>query len=142
MTSMTRRDFREARRSAVVRVRGADLARQATMVAAMLMALAGAAWGSGMFAGVPIREAQNGALAPDASLLAPAGAAFTVWGLLYLLLVGYAVWQLLPGQRARQRHRDVGWWIAAVAALEGVWIATARVSVLWFVIAVMWVLVV
>ena len=33
------------------------------------------------------------------TLLTPAGYAFSIWGLIFLALVIYAVWQLLPGQR-------------------------------------------
>lgn len=33
------------------------------------------------------------------TLLTPAGYAFSIWGLIFLGLVVYAVWQLLPGQR-------------------------------------------
>ena len=33
------------------------------------------------------------------TLLTPAGAAFSIWGLIFLSLAIYAVWQLLPGQR-------------------------------------------
>ncbi|MCB2409528.1 tryptophan-rich sensory protein [Hymenobacter lucidus] len=34
------------------------------------------------------------------TLLTPAGYAFSIWGLIFLALVVYAVWQLLPAQRA------------------------------------------
>ncbi len=33
------------------------------------------------------------------TLLTPAGYAFSIWGLIFLALAVYAVWQLLPGQR-------------------------------------------
>ncbi|GAB3581356.1 TspO/MBR family protein [Hymenobacter daeguensis] len=33
------------------------------------------------------------------TLLTPAGYAFSIWGLIFLTLMGYAVWQLLPAQR-------------------------------------------
>ena len=34
------------------------------------------------------------------TLLTPAGYAFSIWGLIFLALTGYIVWQLLPAQRA------------------------------------------
>ena len=34
------------------------------------------------------------------TLFTPAGYAFSIWGLIFLSLAVYAVWQLLPGQRA------------------------------------------
>src|SRR5205823_422208 len=33
------------------------------------------------------------------TLLTPAGYAFSIWGLIFLGLVVYAIWQLLPGQQ-------------------------------------------
>lgn len=140
MTSMTRRSLREARHPAT-RMQGQDAARQAAVVVATLAALVTAAWGMGAFGGVPIADAQDGALAADASLLAPAGPAFAVWGPLYLLLAGYAIWQFLPARRAQHRQRVVGWWIAGLAAVEAIWIAVAQQGPLWLVLAVMWLLV-
>ena len=34
----------------------------------------------------------------------------------------YAVYQLLPAQRGREMHRRTGWWLAASAVLNTVWI--------------------
>lgn len=57
----------------------------------------------------------------DSPLLA-AGWAFSIWGLIYLGVVVYAVFALLPGQRGREIHRRVGWWLAASAVLNPLWI--------------------
>jgi translocator protein len=57
-----------------------------------------------------------------ASPLLAAGWAFAVWAPIYLGFLGYAVFQALPGQRARQIHRDTGWWMAASAVFNAGWV--------------------
>jgi len=48
--------------------------------------------------------------------------AFAIWGPIYLGFLAYAVYQLLPGQRVREIHRRTGWWAAASAVLNPLWI--------------------
>ncbi|WP_214369233.1 hypothetical protein [Pseudonocardia sp. H11422] len=57
-----------------------------------------------------------------------AGWTFSIWALIYAGFLGYAVFQLLPGQRGRAVHRRTGWWLAAAAVLNAAWILafTAR----------------
>lgn len=52
----------------------------------------------------------------------PAGWAFVIWGPIYLGFLGYAVYQVLPGQRGRAVHRATGWWLAGSAVLNMAWI--------------------
>ena len=48
----------------------------------------------------PFAGLTNAALsAKYPTLFTPAGYAFSIWGLIFLALVVYAIWQLLPGQR-------------------------------------------
>ncbi|OSY40145.1 TspO/MBR related protein [Pseudonocardia autotrophica] len=61
------------------------------------------------------------ARAYDTPLLA-AGWAFSIWGLIYLGFLAYAGYALLPAQRGRAVHRRVGWWLAASAVLNPLWI--------------------
>ncbi|GEL22641.1 hypothetical protein PSU4_15950 [Pseudonocardia sulfidoxydans NBRC 16205] len=51
-----------------------------------------------------------------------AGWAFSIWGLIYLGFLAYAVFALLPSQRSRAVHRRTGWWLAASAVLNPLWI--------------------
>jgi hypothetical protein len=39
----------------------------------------------------------------------PAGYVFSIWGLIYLALVGYSIYQALPSQREKPRLRRIGW---------------------------------
>lgn len=51
-----------------------------------------------------------------------AGWAFAIWGPIYLGFLVYGVYQLLPAQRVRDVHRRTGWWAAASAVLNPLWI--------------------
>jgi hypothetical protein len=51
----------------------------------------------------------------------PAGYAFSIWGLIFALCIAYAVWQMLPAQRANPLLRRVGWLTAAAFAGSTAW---------------------
>ena len=42
----------------------------------------------------------------------PAGYVFSIWGVIYLGLIAFAVFQALPSQRQNPRLRATGWWIS------------------------------
>jgi hypothetical protein len=64
-----------------------------------------------------------GVVARDyATPLLAAGWAFAIWGLIYAGFLAYAVYQLLPSQRGREVHRRTGWWLAASAVLNPLWV--------------------
>ncbi len=103
-----------------------DLARQITVISAVVFMVIAAMVGTGLFGGTNVRDLQGGALDSDATYLAPATQAFSIWTAIYVLMVAYAVWQALPGQRARARQRAAGWWVALTAVLNGFWLLTAQ----------------
>ena len=107
-----------------------DIVRQITVAASATFALIGAFVGSGAAGGTPIQNAAGGALAADATLIAPATPAFSVWSVIYLGLIVYAVWQLLPGQSSAERHRRLGYWIAASLVLNAFWILSIQFDLL------------
>lgn len=47
---------------------------------------------------------------------------FVMWVPLSVCFLAYAIYQLLPTQRAREAHRRTGWWLAASAAFGTGWI--------------------
>lgn len=108
-----------------------DLVRQIVVISALVFMLIAAMVGVGVFGGTPIAQAQGGALAADATLLAPATPAFSIWSVIYTGLAAYTVWQALPAQRASARQRSMGWWIALSMVLNGLWIVTVQVFTLW-----------
>lgn len=99
-----------------------DRVRRIVVALTVAGAVVGAVFGSGLLGGTPIADAAGGAFAADATVLAPAGAAFAIWSVIYLGLVGYALWQLVPAQAAKPIHRAVGYGVAASALLNAVWI--------------------
>jgi len=108
----------------------ADLVRQIAVISAVSFMLIAAMVGVGLFGGTAVQDLQDGALDTDGSYLAPAGNAFSIWSVIYIGLIAYAVWQALPGQRARERQRELGWLVAVTAVLNGVWLVVAQFATL------------
>ncbi len=52
----------------------------------------------------------------------PAGYVFSIWGLIYLGLISFAIFQALPAQRENPRLRATGWWIALGGLANSAWI--------------------
>lgn len=72
------------------------------------------------------------------TLVTPAGYAFSIWGLIFLGLLGFAIYQALPSQRHNPRFRSAGPWYIINAIGNALWspifnqewIATALVVIL------------
>jgi benzodiazapine receptor len=52
----------------------------------------------------------------------PANYAFAIWGLIYLLLMAFGVYQALPGQRQNPNTRKIGWLFILSCVLNCTWI--------------------
>ncbi len=52
----------------------------------------------------------------------PAGYVFSIWGLIYIGLIAYTIFQALPSQRENPRLRAAGWWIALGGLANSAWI--------------------
>ena len=52
----------------------------------------------------------------------PAGYVFAIWGLIYIGLIAYAVFQALPAQKTNPRLQASGWWIALGGLANMAWI--------------------
>jgi len=109
---------------------GRDILRQVAVISAVVFMVIAAMVGTGLLGGTNVRDVQGGALDADATVLAPGQSAFSIWSVIYLLMFGYAVWQALPGQRARTRQRRAGWWVALTAVLNGAWLLAAQFTTL------------
>jgi hypothetical protein len=107
-----------------------DRLRQVLVAAGAVVAVVGAFVGSGAAGGTPIAEAAGGALSADATLLAPAGGAFSIWSVIYLGLIGYAVWQFLPAQRMDARQRHLGYPILLTLIMNAAWILSVQAGLL------------
>ncbi|WP_460776188.1 tryptophan-rich sensory protein [Microbacterium sp. GXF7504] len=109
-----------------VRSTGTDVLRQTVVIAATCFMLVAAVIGAGVLGGTPVQDLQDGALSADATYLAPASPAFSIWSVVYVGLVAFAIWQALPAQRADARLRRLGWWIALSEVLNGLWLVAAQ----------------
>jgi len=113
------------RRAPVDEATSRDVVRQIVVVVTAVLAIVLAAYGSGAFGGASVSDAAGGALSATATTVAPATTAFSIWSVIYLGLVAYAVHQALPGQRAVTRHRRLGYWVAASLLLNAAWLFAA-----------------
>jgi hypothetical protein len=52
----------------------------------------------------------------------PAGYVFSIWGLIYIGLIAYGTYQVLPSQRANPLLRRIGWWAALSGLANSAWI--------------------
>ena len=52
----------------------------------------------------------------------PANFTFGIWGLIYLALGAYTVYQALPSQREQPRQRAVGWLVALTGLFNSLWL--------------------
>ncbi|WP_206079892.1 hypothetical protein [Propioniciclava coleopterorum] len=78
-----------------------------------------------------MEDTAGGALAADATLLAPATAAFSIWSLIYLLLLAYVVWGWTPAAARSKRWRSLGWLPAGTMVLNGAWLGITQAGWLW-----------
>ena len=107
-----------------------DTVRQVVVLVSAVLAIVGSFIGSGAAGGTPIQEAAGGALSADATPIAPAGPAFSIWSMIYLGLIAYAIWQLLPAQREDPRQRALGYPVAASLLLNAAWILSVQFDLL------------
>lgn len=107
-----------------------DPARQIAVTLSYIAAVFGTLAGLGII-GTEVQRSSGGALAADATLLTPAGTAFSIWSVIYVGLTGYLVWQWLPGNAVSPVARGTGWWAAASLLLNGAWLAVTQLGSLW-----------
>lgn len=117
-----------------------DLARQLTVAISAVLAIIGSFIGSGAAGGTPVQDASGGALAADATLIAPGTGAFSIWTVIYIGLLAYAVWQFLPAQKRATRQRRLGYLVAASLLLNAAWILCVQFDLLGLTVPVILVL--
>lgn len=107
-----------------------DLARRVTVTLAELFCVVGTLVGTGVI-GTRVAESSGGALAADATLLAPAGPAFSIWSVVYAGLAAYTIWQWLPSRAADERARATGWLAALSMVLNAAWLLVTQAGWIW-----------
>lgn len=72
---------------------------------------------------LPINNLQTGAVSDSfAALFTPAGYVFAIWGVIYLTLTVFAVYQVLPSQKDNARLDRIGIWFILANLFNGGWI--------------------
>jgi hypothetical protein len=107
-----------------------DRTRQVVVSAAAVFMVVGTLFGIGVV-GTRVEESAGGSLSATATLIAPAGPAFSIWSVIYAGLMAYVVWQWLPANTASDRSRRIGWLAAASMVLNGAWLLVTQAGWLW-----------
>lgn len=111
-------------------VTSADRRRQVVVTVSEVLCVVGTLVGVGVL-GTRVEESSGGSLAADATLLAPAVPAFSIWSVIYLGLGAYTLWQWLPGPATDPRVRSTGYLAALSMLLNAAWLLVTQVGWLW-----------
>jgi benzodiazapine receptor len=96
-----------------------DITRQVLVVITLLFMLTA----NGLAVALPLNGQTTGAISESFKVIfVPAGYVFSIWGLIYLFLIGFTVYQALPSQRENPLLQKVGFLVALSNMLNGVWI--------------------
>ena len=99
--------------------RGSDVVRQVAVVLATVMTLTVNVLANAL----PINGQQTGEISDRFPVFfVPAGYVFSIWLVIYIGLVAYTVFQVLPAQRANPRLRAIGWWYVLSGVANSAWI--------------------
>jgi hypothetical protein len=89
----------------------------------VILALVGVIVMNGLANALPLNGLQTGEISDRFAIyFVPAGYVFSIWGLIYLALIGYAVFQALPAQRANPRLQAIGYWFVLSCVANVVWL--------------------
>ncbi|MEI2819692.1 MAG: hypothetical protein V9E81_05540 [Marmoricola sp.] len=102
-----------------------DLSRRLFVTASEVFCVVGTLFGVGVL-GTRVEESSGGALAADATLLAPYVSAFSIWSVIYIGLFGYTVVQWLPRYAQSARFRSTGTLAAISMILNATWLLVTQ----------------
>lgn len=89
---------------------------------------------NGLANALPINGQDTGTISDFyANLFAPAGITFTIWGLIYLLLLGHSIYQLVKGKKLyeEQSYKSIGLWFTFSSIINSIWIFTWHYEIIW-----------
>jgi hypothetical protein len=96
-----------------------DILRQIAVIITILVTLVV----NGLANALPINGLTTGQISDSFHVyFVPAGYVFSIWGLIYLGLIAFAIFQALPSQRENPRLRATGWWISLGGLANSAWI--------------------
>lgn len=98
---------------------GGDLVRQGLVI----IALAATIFVNYLSNALPINGRTPGEISDSFPVrFTPAGYVFSIWSIIYLGLIAYAIYQALPSQRANPRLRAIGWPFVLSCVANSGWI--------------------
>ena len=72
---------------------------------------------------LPINGLNTGAISDSFHVyFVPAGYVFAIWGLIYIGLIAYAIYQALPAQKNNPRLQAISWWVVLGGLANCAWI--------------------
>ena len=96
-----------------------DILRQVVNVLAVLVTIAI----NGLANALPLNGLNTGEISDRFKVyFVPAGYVFSIWGLIYLALIGFAIYQALPAQRENPHLRRIGYLFALSCVANVVWL--------------------
>jgi hypothetical protein len=96
-----------------------DMWRQAGVIASILITLVVNTLANAL----PLNGLNTGQISGRFNVyFVPAGYVFSIWGLIYIGLIAYGIFQALPTQRDNPRLRSTGWWITLGGLSNSAWI--------------------
>lgn len=116
-----------------------DFSRQIWVTVAAALCIIGTLLGFGII-GTPVEDSSSGAFSADATLLAPAGTAFSIWSVIYIGLLAYVIWQWLPSNRASELARATGVLAGISMVLNAAWILVTQWGWVWVSVVVIFAL--
>lgn len=100
------------------------------MTVAAVIWIVGSLFGTGLIGG-GVSSQGGGLFTDDATLIAPAGPAFSIWSVIYVGLAAYVVWQWLPVATRSEWAARTRLPAAASIALNGIWLLTVQADLVW-----------
>jgi hypothetical protein len=74
---------------------------------------------------LPINGVSTGQVSDNIpSFFTPAGYVFSIWGIIYIGLIAFTIYQALSKQKNNPRFEKIGYWYALSGLLNGLWILT------------------
>ena len=113
--------------------KGTDMKRiwkRIAVAVSAVVAVVGAFVGSGAAGGTPIQDAAGGALSASSTAIAPDGPAFSIWSVIYVGLLAYAVRQCFR-TADDDRHARLAVPVVLSLLLNAAWILSVQFGFLW-----------
>ncbi len=106
-----------------------------------LLAVAATLVVNGLANALPLNGHSTGEISDQFKVyFVPAGYVFAIWGVIYIGLIAWAIYQALPAQRENPHFRRLGYWLALSCLANIVWLFLWHYEVFGLTIVVMLVL--